>query len=312
MLLVGYGVMGQNHARALSSLPEVEVHVFDPVASLDHLPMGCFALRSFPESLEQFDGVVVASSTATHSGYLQRIAPELPLLIEKPLVNNLAELTALEPHREKTFVGFSERFNPAASLASMTLKSSRVIFFEAERLGGAPRQASGLDPVTDLAVHDLDTICHGLDAFNFKGQIVDIRDDEGEVVRSTVFGSFEGGMVFEVRASYLAMSKLRRHSLRMTNEMRIFDAIGQSLEIQQISSSKLASESWPSMEYMRGGVRVKSTKEHLESAEPIREQAKAFLDFCRGGIPDTRLATYGQSLQLLYSLFSLERVGINA
>lgn len=118
--IVGFGVMGRNHARILTGLEGVDlVGVVDPAGRPDRVPHGVPLLESVAELVEVgIDYAVVACPTALHGEVGLALAEAgAGALIEKPLAESVeaAErlVTAFESRGLVAGVGHIERFNPA-------------------------------------------------------------------------------------------------------------------------------------------------------------------------------------------------------
>ena len=119
--LVGFGEMGQNHARCLASMKEVElVAVVDPDEDRRNLAAARYECESFSSATElpEVGAAVVAVPTAQHSDvgcFLMKRG--VHCLIEKPLALDRAEAKLLvdlaESENLTLQVGHIERFNPA-------------------------------------------------------------------------------------------------------------------------------------------------------------------------------------------------------
>jgi len=160
--LAGAGVMGANHARLLSSIPECELVAVveqDDVRGQAVAAMaGTKHLTSFDELPDDVQAVVIATPTATHEKLgIQLLGRGIDLLIEKPIASNAVEarrlLEAVEGTDQILMVGHIERFNPAFIELQRFL--DEPLHLEFTRVGPySPRV--GIDVVLDLMIHDLD------------------------------------------------------------------------------------------------------------------------------------------------------------
>ena len=97
--LIGAGLMGSLHARVVSQSADAELScVVDPDGRAAALLADRFRTRWVPklEDLGPFDAVIVASPTGTHAEWgHEAIAAGKPVLVEKPLSEDLAQTNSL-------------------------------------------------------------------------------------------------------------------------------------------------------------------------------------------------------------------------
>lgn len=158
--VIGYGVMGRNHARVYDELDYVElVGIADPLLARE----GRFYGRA-DHMLEETrpDIVSICSPTSTHRAMtIEALGFDCHVLVEKPIAANAAE--AGEMALQATLmgkmltVGHIERFNPAVVKLREHLGAlGRLFVIQATRLGPFPARISDVGVVVDLAPHDLD------------------------------------------------------------------------------------------------------------------------------------------------------------
>src|SRR5262249_20191540 len=126
--LIGAGLMGALHARVVSQSPDAELScVVDPDQNPGAQVADRFRTRWVPklDDLGPFDAVIVASPTETQVEWARNaIGAGKPVLVEKPLSEDLAESCALigeaKRHGVPLTCGLLERFNPAV-MTAMTI-----------------------------------------------------------------------------------------------------------------------------------------------------------------------------------------------
>jgi len=159
--LIGTGSMGSLHARVLSQSDRAElVRVVDPREDAGRAVAERFGAAWTPEidSLADVDAVVLAAATeAHHKLALEVLDQATPLLVEKPVCDDLAaseEVVALSERRDVPLMcGLLERYNPAVMTALQLI--SEPVHVMARRHGPyAPRIRTGVS--WDLLVHDVD------------------------------------------------------------------------------------------------------------------------------------------------------------
>ena len=160
--LIGTGSMGSLHARVLSQSDRVELaRVIDPREETGRGVADRFGAQWAPEvgSLDDVDGVVLAAATeAHHKIALDVLGQGVPLLVEKPVCDDLVaseEVVALSESRDIPIMcGLLERYNPAV-MTALHLLNEPPVHVTARRHGPyASRIKTGVS--WDLLVHDVD------------------------------------------------------------------------------------------------------------------------------------------------------------
>jgi predicted dehydrogenase len=163
--VVGVGHLGKEHARILSSLPDVElIGVVDPnSAQAEAVAQRC-GTRAFREHrtlLPLVDAAVIAAPTSHHStlatDFLER---GLPLLVEKPMAQTVRQAEAMvelaQQRRTLLQIGHIERFNPA--FEALLRHPLQPRFITCERYSGFSGRSTDIGVVLDLMIHDLDLV----------------------------------------------------------------------------------------------------------------------------------------------------------
>lgn len=166
--VIGAGVMGSNHARVFTGLPNVElVGVADPLdvhrkRATDLI--GCQTFESVEALLnEGVDAVTIAAPTHLHHEVaLACIARKIHVLVEKPIASTVAEgreiVSAAQRAGVTLMVGHVERFNPAVATVKQAIQGEEILSIAITRVGPFPPRMSNVGVVIDLAVHDIDLI----------------------------------------------------------------------------------------------------------------------------------------------------------
>src|SRR5438270_2638718 len=122
MAVIGVGHLGKEHARILSSLPDVELV---GVADVNHEQAQAVARRHNTQAFQDYwpllnlvDAACIAVPTTYHLAVAREFLKRgIPLLVEKPLALTVAESQELvdlaDQHGAVLQVGHIERFNPA-------------------------------------------------------------------------------------------------------------------------------------------------------------------------------------------------------
>jgi len=166
--VIGVGVMGANHARVYSEMPEVElVGVFDEdskraraIADLNK----CRMFSGLEECLQSgVEAVTVAVPSSLHKEIVvQSLRRGIHTLVEKPIAGTLEDADCiLETARTsgaKLMVGHIERFNPVVQALKAMFKKGDIISINIVRVGPLPPRIKDVGVIIDLGVHDIDLV----------------------------------------------------------------------------------------------------------------------------------------------------------
>lgn len=233
LLVVGAGAMGSNHARAISNFSNTKlVGVVDFDTDKANSLARRFESRSFA-SLEsaldnqQVDGVVVATTTASHFQIAQGLIERgIPVLVEKPITDSLRDTTDLVNQSAQKHVplmcGFVERFNPAVRTALDLLDEPMKHFMSVRHSPHNPRATASV--VYDLLIHDIDA------ALAFHGRNDDVLSVESvnwtppkaavDEISDCVL-KFADGSIASLSASRQGQRKVR--DIRVVTETHLFE-----------------------------------------------------------------------------------------
>lgn len=172
-LLIGAGRIGRIHAENIvrgAGSTLVAVSDADPRAAAELAEQwSCRALKP-DEALEQndVDAVLIASSTDTHAGWIERCAAAgKPVFCEKPLDLDIARATQCmrkaQQARIPLYLGFNRRYDPSfarlkSEIAAGTIGSLETLHITSRDPSPPPveyvRRSGGL--FRDMMIHDLD------------------------------------------------------------------------------------------------------------------------------------------------------------
>jgi predicted dehydrogenase len=253
MGVVGVGHLGKEHARILSTLPDVElVGVadvnFDQAQTVARR-CGTRAFVDFWPLVNLVEAVTIAVPTLAHRDvaveFLQR---GIPAMVEKPLAVGVAqcdELVELSCRHDAILqVGHIERFNPA--LLDLERRKLRPKFVEGERLANFSGRSLDIGVVLDLMIHDIDVLL----------AMVRSPVRSVEAIGVSLFGvhedianarlTFENGCVANLTASRVSVKPLRK--------MRVFSPEGYvSLDFHKRHATIIQ----PAEKYRHGGFDVR-------------------------------------------------------
>jgi predicted dehydrogenase len=173
--LVGLGIMGQNHARVLSSLNGVDlVAVADPQGDTRSVLPEHKILSSIEEVIAKgVDYCVVAAPTAFHEEISMKLIDSgIHILIEKPIAHSLDSALRIEDAAKNKgiigAVGHIERFNAALQQARNRIQAGElgeIYQISTRRLGPFPSRIADVGVIMDLATHDIDLTTWISDSF---------------------------------------------------------------------------------------------------------------------------------------------------
>lgn len=276
--VIGVGVMGYNHARVLGDLPGAQmVGIADPdegqrgrVSAL----LGCTGVGSVDELIALgVDALVIAAPTHLHHDVaLAAIAAGKHVLVEKPIAPSVAEAEAIVAAAKAKgvalMVGHVERFNPAVEAVKNAIRGEEILSIGITRVGPFPPRMSNVGVVIDLAVHDIDLICH------FTGShIVDVQPQvkaavaDREDIALLQFRT-ANGVLAHINTNWLTPFKARTVHVATRNKY----VIGDLLTRQVTECFDYKPDGSYSMRHLP-----------VAYAEPLRVELTRFLEAVRGG-----------------------------
>lgn len=231
--VVGAGAMGSNHSRAVAQGLNTELACvvdFDaPKAAQLAARFETSSFSSLEEALDfgQVDGVVVATTTASHAVIAKDVIERgIPVMVEKPITDELPMTKEiLDFARAKNvpiMCGFVERFNPAVRTALGMLDEPMKHFMSVRHSPVNPRATASV--VYDLLIHDIDA------ALSFHQRVDDVK--AVSAVNWTPKGAaadeisdcvlkFADGSIASLSASRQGQRKVR--DIRVVTETHLFE-----------------------------------------------------------------------------------------
>ncbi len=287
--IVGTGSMGSLHARVLHDSARADLAVV--VESQEHVGRAVAgrhgaAWVSCLDDLPAVDAVVIAAATPAHHGLaLQAIDAGLPLLVEKPLADDLTRCQEIVDAAARADVplmcGLLERYNSAVVTAAR-LARDPVHVSAVRHSPYAPRIRTGV--AWDLLVHDVDIALRLMQdepsattaklGYFHPGSAVGAED------MAEALMSFPGGRLASVSASRIGQQKIR--SLRITEVDRAIevDLLRQSVTIYRHVDAEIATEDGL-------GYRQQTVIEIpalVQLGEPLAVQLDRFVDLLEGRV----------------------------
>ncbi len=287
LAVVGAGSMGSLHARVVHQSPRCELAVVvDPCEATGRAVADRYGVRWAPDlcGLAGVDAVVVAAATSAHRPIaLDVIALGLPLLVEKPVADTLADTVEVVEASAGAGVpiacGLLERFNGAVVTAAALTRDP--VHVSAQRHSPyAPRIPTGV--AWDLLVHDADI---ALRLFGTEPDTVDAqfgyfhpRSRSGAEDLAEVQLGFPGGRLASLSASRIGQRKVRSLTITEVDRAIEVDLLRQAVTIYRHVANEAATDD--GLGYRQQTVIEIPMVTSL--GEPLAAQLSHFLDLVEG------------------------------
>ncbi|MEW6606407.1 MAG: Gfo/Idh/MocA family oxidoreductase [bacterium] len=243
--VVGSGHMGSYHVRLYSELLNVElVGVADINEKQVNQVASQYNTTPFTDYTKLYDKVEAVSIAVPTSAHY-RVGKDfleagIPVLIEKPITNNLTEAKELiELAKEKDIilqVGHVERFNTAVLELKKIVKDP--IFIECRRLGPYNRRINDTGVILDLLIHDIDIVLG----------LVNSPINEINVAAKSIYSEYEdianvqiifdNGCIATLTASRVTEDKIRTLAVTQPDAYVVLDYAEQELDIYRQGTSE--------------------------------------------------------------------------
>lgn len=285
--LVGAGTMGSYHARVVSSSDRTALaRVIDGYEPTGRAVADRYGARWSPAlgDLDGIDAVIVAASTEAHYELAtQVLAAGVPLLVEKPVVNDFTrteEIVALSAAAGVPILcGLLERFNPAVVTARQ-LVSAPIHITATRHSPYAPRIKTGV--AWDLLIHDVDLAIgmFGVAPRRTTGALGHFHPDSlagAEDVASATM-TFGDGQVAQLSASRIGQKKERTMTVHELDRLIEIDLLRRDVTVYRHVFADAAADDGR-------GYRQQTTIEIPEitnAREPLAAQLDHFVDLVEG------------------------------
>jgi predicted dehydrogenase len=281
--------MGSLHARVISQSGHADLAtVVDPRKDVGQAVASKFGAQWHKDldDLKNVDGVVIAAATEAHYELaMQVLNAGIPLLIEKPVADDLDKTLEILGESERLGVpimcGLLERFNPAVLTAKALLDTP--IYVTAMRHSPyAPRIRTGVG--WDLLVHDVDLAIGLLGGYpeavtgsiaNFHPSSVAGAEDVAEVVMS-----FEDGGLAHISASRIGQRKIRTMSIHEMDRLVDIDLLRRDVTVYHHVSAQAADDDGRGYRQQT----IIEIAELVTSQEPLAAQLEHFVGLIRGSL----------------------------
>ncbi len=273
--VIGAGVMGENHIRIYSQMPDVDlVGIADVDKKRVESLSRQYSTQGFLDYKEllkhDLDAVSIVVPTMLHKKVgIETIASGTNLLVEKPFADTLENAEAItraaEAENLKLMVGHIERFNPAVIKMKELIDSGelgRVVSISTRRVGPYNPRIRDVGVILDIGVHDIDII-----SYLYKSPVSEVYAIAGKVIHTfedhaTILLRFDGDKAGTVETNWLTPQKTRNFTVIGTDGVGYGDYIEQKVFVYD--------NSW-----------VKEAK--VEKKEPLRNELENFLKACQNG-----------------------------
>lgn len=237
--LIGAGSMGSLHARVLAGSAATELAwIADPERVAGQRLAERFASKWVTEpDFSQVDAVVIAAPTEFHHGYAMAVAEAgLPLLVEKPIADTLADVVELiETSRQRDTVlmcGLLERFNPAVRTATEIARDPLHVT-TVRHSPYAERIRTGV--ASDLLIHDIDLVVRLMGGppsgvTGHYGYFEPRSETTSEDVAEATL-RFANGQIATLSVSRIAQHKIRSLQIAELGRVIDVDLVRQSITI---------------------------------------------------------------------------------
>jgi predicted dehydrogenase len=272
--LIGYGMMGKYHYRALKRIHGVYLEAVCDPNLINEPPIKEKIYHDVDQFLEKetLDAVIICVPTFLHYEVaIKCLKKNLNLLIEKPIASNPKEAEEIiklaKEKKVKIVIGHVERFNPVISTLRKELEDKEIYSIQITRVGPFPPRIADVGVLTDLSVHDIDLIRYIsqkeiLETKIFKSRkIHNHHEDNAEL-------SFllENDIVASITTNWLTPYKKR--SVEVATDTAYYSADLMSQELKEYSAYK-ANNSYIVRDCF------------VNKGEPLLRELEAFIDYLR-------------------------------
>ncbi|MFH1363888.1 MAG: Gfo/Idh/MocA family oxidoreductase [Candidatus Omnitrophota bacterium] len=275
--VIGVGKLGSIHLRIYNEIKEIDkIFIVDTnQAVLDQYP-NYTGFKDYRQLKEKVDLVSIAAPTVDHYKIAKFfLENKIPVLVEKPLTQNLKEAEKLLALSEKKhtllFVGHVERYNSAYLAVKKLIKNP--LFIECHRLSLYPNRSLDISVVLDLMIHDLDIILdmvkNRIKKIAAKGVRVLSPSDDIANVRL----EFANGCVANITSSRISAKRERKIRIFMPNLYISLDYANQEVEI-----------------YQKLGKKIVKKALGINKEEPLKKEISEFVKLVKTGKHETGYA----------------------
>jgi UDP-N-acetylglucosamine 3-dehydrogenase len=293
--VVGVGMMGRNHVRVYSEIPDAELvaivdqntEVAQSLSHMYHVPL----YENYLEMVEKERPEAVSVSVPTELHY--RVVKDLlemgcNVLVEKPIAATLTEAwELLDLANQKGLVltvGHIERFNPAVMELKRRLEMNqlgRIFQVHARRVGPFPSRIQDVGVIKDLAIHDLD-IMHYLTGAYVNRVYAEARSTLHQRCEDMFVGTlhFVDNTIGLLEINWLTPTKIRE--LYVTGERGMFRVNYITQDLCFFENADYEGSDWTSLSLIRGVSEGSIIQYAIKKREPLRVELETFIAHIQG------------------------------
>jgi len=273
--VIGVGAMGKHHVRIYHGMRDVElVGVADANEQTANEIAAEYHTEAFTDCErllnEDLDAVSIVVPTSLHKDIARKAANHgVHMLVEKPIADSLSNAAAIidAARREnlKLMIGHIERFNPAILKLKELISAGElgeILSISCRRVGPYAPRIRDVGIITDLAVHDIDTISYlygkrAMQVYSIAGNSFHVQEDYASILLK-----YDDKRSGTVETNWLTPYKMRTLTATGTGGVASVDYLEQSLEL------------WKE----EGRINVE-----IEKNEPLKIELAQFVDAVRNG-----------------------------
>ncbi len=242
--VIGVGAMGRHHVRIYHEMQDVELV---GVADVNERAVAELAAAYNTDAFidceqllnNDLDAVSIAVPTSLHTEIASKATQYgVHMLIEKPIADSLTNAEAIvnAARREniKLMIGHIERFNPAIVKLKELITAGalgEILSISCRRVGPYAPRIRDVGIITDLAVHDIDTISYlygkrARQVYAIAGNSFHVKEDYASILLQ-----YDAKRSGTVETNWLTPYKMRTLTATGTGGVASADYLTQSLEL---------------------------------------------------------------------------------
>ena len=312
MGVIGLGVMGKNHVRVLSQMPQVDKILafdIDPGLTLEGKKIQMIGtLEELAVAAPSY--VVVALPTKFHKTAALFLASKgIVTLLEKPVAPSLqeAEEIAIAFSKASTLctVGHVERFNPSLSVLRQKLTEGAIgkpLQITTRRVGPFPSRINDVGVVLDLASHDIDLVSWitGQDYRSLSSHTARPLPGHHEDMFLAI-GELTNSMLVSHEVNWVTPTKARQTSVLGEDGMLVADSL--RAELRLFRNGAIGSD-WGMYSNFRGVTEGEEIKFVVPVREPLLQEHEAMMaELTQPG--STEICTLAEGMRVMRVLSGL-------
>jgi predicted dehydrogenase len=293
--VVGVGMMGRNHVRVYSEMPNVELAAIvdenpalaGPLSDIYRIPL----YKDYRKMVEEIkpDAVSVAVPTEFHYEVVKGLLEMgCNVLVEKPIAATLEQawelLNLADRHNRILTVGHIERFNPAIIELKHRLDGGelgRVFQVHARRVGPFPTRIQDVGVIKDLAIHDID-IMHYLTGSYVNRVYAEAKSTLHQRCEDMFVGTlhFMDNTIGLLEINWLTPTKIRE--LYVTGDRGMYRVNYITQDLCFFENAEFDNSEWSPLSLMRGVSEGAIIQYAIKKKEPLRSELDTFIGHLQG------------------------------